>query len=625
MLLHVTRLPPLLVCIDSGKASASSWLLEAERRALHSLPRHLSPRRRFAWSRYVREMADTNKVEALIRELDAQREAYMNTFQQVHELLAQNLAATASSASPPRSGTPAPQDGISQRSRRSTIHSNAEKDTFRKTTTGLSTVITASSSKEDGSEDEDDQEIYVQNPLPARSFDEDGFRRHLRHYPWNTDDRKILEGVVGNPSRIGQRLIPNHKGPHADRSHYSHFQVYDVASDGSPLLVDKQGVENEFGRAMALWAAIREVNPSTRTRQAVGRITVICEPSPILFGAVHYTMQDIFDVDELFRNLVETSQSSASTARMFHDDERRQRSLVFSIEYFTLIGKDCEPMQWQLAANQEDRKPGHIAITRCSSVLALSLRGPQIKKIKNPARQKTREYGHVYDPFSPWEVLNLQCYPDWKASLDVHDSTKHYANGPEAFMNALLGELRDAERRFEDIYRRISARVTPPLDFMFDTEIRDRLLFEDDGYTMVRRYFWAHQTLGIMNESLKAMVDAYEDTFTDDVWEGRHKTLWPILDPDSQRSQHYKKKMAALRREFDIAIVNLRKVIAENNGRRREIIGLREELFSGTSIQESRKSVMATETTVQQGHNIKLLTLVSMCFLPLTFVTSVFG
>ena len=34
---------------------------------------------------------------------------------------------------------------------------------------------------------------------------------------------------------------------------------------------------------------------------------------------------------------------------------------------------------------------------------------------------------------------------------------------------------------------------------------------------------------------------------------------------------------------------------------------------------------MATETTVQQGHNIKLLTLVSIFFLPLTFVTSVFG
>lgn len=336
-------------------------------------------------------------------------------------------------------------------------------------------------------------------------------------------------------------------------------------------------------------------------------------------------MSGTFDVDELFQHLVEAGSSSASVSRMFHDNPRRQRSMVMNLEYFTLIGKDCEPMQWQIAAGAEDRKPGHIAITRCSSVIALSLHGAPIKKIKNPARQKIKEYGYVYDPFSPWEVLNIQCYPDWKASLDVHDSTKHYANGPEAFMNCLLGEYRDAERRFESIYKAISERVTPPLEFMFDSEIRDNLLFEDDSYTMVRRYFWAHQTLGIMNESIKAMIDAYEDTFTDDVWEGKHKTLWPMQDQGSQRSQHYKKKMTALKGEFDIAIANLRKVIAEIDARRKEIIGLRDELFSGTSIQESRKSVLATNITVQQGHNIKLLTLVSMCFLPLTFVTSVFG
>ncbi|KAK3052503.1 hypothetical protein LTR09_006357 [Extremus antarcticus] len=144
---------------------------------------------------------------------------------------------------------------------------------------------------------------------------------------------------------------------------------------------------------------------------------------------------------------------------------------------------------------------------------------------------------------------------------------------------------------------------------MFDAKIRDKLLFEDDNYTMARRYFWAHQTLGIMNESIKALVEAYDDRFTDDVWEGRHKTLWPLLDDTSNRNKHYRKKMAGLREEFNIMLGRLRKLIEENNDRRREIQDLREDLFTGTSIQESRKSVNATETTVQQGYNIKLLTM----------------
>lgn len=109
----------------------------------------------------------------------------------------------------------------------------------------------------------------------------------------------------------------------------------------------------------------------------------------------------------------------------------------------------------------------------------------------------------VYDPFSSWEVLNLQCYPDLRASLDVHDSTKHYINGPDAFMHTLLGEFRDAHRRFSAITKAISKRVRPSLEFMFDPVLRDRLLFEDNEYTMAKRYFWAHQTLGIVNDSIK--------------------------------------------------------------------------------------------------------------------------
>lgn len=77
--------------------------------------------------------------------------------------------------------------------------------------------------------------------------------------------------------------------------------------------------------------------------------------------------------------------------------------------------------------------------------------------------------------------------------MDVHDATKHYTNGPEAFLVTLLGEYKDAQKRFEHIYREISDLIMPPLEFMFDSEIRDRLLFEDKDFTFSRRYFWAYQ------------------------------------------------------------------------------------------------------------------------------------
>jgi len=83
--------------------------------------------------------------------------------------------------------------------------------------------------------------------------------------------------------------------------------------------------------------------------------------------------------------------------------------------------------------------------------------------------------------------------------------------------------------------------------------------------------------------------------------------------------------MSKLKKEFEAIIKDLYKLYEENDDRRKEIRTLRDQLFSGTSVQESRKSVELSTVTILQGHNIKLLTLVSIFFLPLTFVTSVFG
>ncbi|TKA71522.1 hypothetical protein B0A55_06115 [Friedmanniomyces simplex] len=545
-------------------------------------------------------MDNADLVNALLKQLDAQKDAYQETFRQVHELFAQNIAATVSPASKvPTTPSLPPQ------SPRQSVSGNTERaNRARKVSTGLATLTTSSESKRTGddSDADDDESLYVSGTLEPELYTEESLRKHLQSYKWNPYGAKILETVIDSPPRLLQTpLVTRRKGPVDDRSHLSHYQVFDVGPDGAPM------------------------NQPPKERLAVGRITILREPSPMLFGAVHHTLSKHFDVDELFRHLIDSEGSSANMHRAFEEDLRKQKSFVFNFEYFTIIGKGCKPMKWQLADRQEERSASHIPITRCSSVVALVLEGPAVKKVKNPSRQATNSHGFAYDPWSSWQVLNLQCYPDWHASLDVHDSTRHYVNGPEAFLATVLGELMDAQKRLEPVYQSITKLIMPPLDFMFDSAIRDKLLFEDKDFTYSRRYFWAYQTLGLMNDSIRAMIDAVEDTFTEQVWSGTHKTLWPLLEQDSARNVYFRKRMASLRGKFEIEIKNLRKQIDENDERRREIRGLREELFTGTSVQESRKSIENTEITIQQGHNIRLLTLVSIFFLPLTFVTSVFG
>lgn len=149
--------------------------------------------------------------------------------------------------------------------------------------------------------------------------------------------------------------------------------------------------------------------------------------------------------------------------RAYEEDVRKQKSFIFSFEYYTIIGNECEPMPWQQSDKERQDSDSHIPISRCSSIVALALIGDPFRKLKNHHRRAKTQYEHVYSPWSPWHVLNIQCYPDWKSTTDTHDSTKHYVNGPDAFLNTLLVEYRDAQKRFEEISKRVTKLVTPPV------------------------------------------------------------------------------------------------------------------------------------------------------------------
>ena len=411
---------------------------------------------------------------------------------------------------------------------------------------------------------------------------------------------------------------------HIDRCFLTYF--HPVGNDGAPLRI-MQTSKTPTSRALDIWNQIKSINAGSEDqRVAVGRVTIVREPSPLLFAALHYTMRDHFDMDEAFELLID-DKTTVLPHRPFDLDPSHRRTFLFSFEYFTIVGDECVPMKWQRADERADIgvMEGHVPISRCCSIVALWLGGEPVSKIRNRNRRISRKIGDVYDPFSPWHVLSVQAYPDWKSSVHSHDSTKHYVNGPEAFLITLRAEFKDAQKRLMEVYNRISDLVRSPPEFMFKQSIRDRLLFEDDDFTYIRRYFWAQQSLGIMNEDINEMISAYKRTFTDDVWNGSDKIIWPGDENQSSRYAHWRRRMAGLRRDIEHEIRGLEQIDQLNDEKIKEIKGLRDNLFSGTSVLESRRSVKQQAITVQQGRNIKLLTLVTIFFLPLTFVTSVFG
>lgn len=312
-------------------------------------------------------------------------------------------------------------------------------------------------------------------------------------------------------------------------------------------------------------------------------------------------------------------------------------------------------MPWQIAAkvNPKSAKSlDHFPISRCCSVLALSLSGEHISRLDNTNRGARVRKGYVYDPWAAWQVLNIQCHPDHRHTMKIeeHEGPHNYLNGPEAFLRVLLSEFRDAHKRFSAIHHRISEIVTPPVSLiiipslagpsveknfihkdvpecdptrqlllivnlqnhvLFNLNLRDQLIFDDEDFTYTRRYSWTYQMLDIIKIAILDITEAYRNTFSAEFWEGKHDALWPLLDQGSPRNKQWIHRMKELSSEFEESIRNLERLYEENDDLKKNVRSLKDQLFAGTSVMESRKSSDLAKVTILEGRNIKLLTMVS--------------
>lgn len=412
-------------------------------------------------------LSDTAKRE-LVQQLNADRDAYLSTFNRVHDTLIQSLAGNQSDSTTTIGPVPRPASASIQSSILPPLP--AAVANLRRPTGSLSLhqdveslpprSIFSSGTGDDDEESGDEGSFFVQQPLPRESSTEEALRLYLQQHDWDEHGKKILGPLFTKGWFLNRpHLFWNEKTSDKDAVLNEASQVYDVGEDGSALLF-RPSTKNV---TQAIWHRMSNINQDPTKRQAVGQIAIMREPSPILFGAVHHAMNSHFDMDEIFRVLSDDSPTRAYMRGCFNEDPRHQRSFVFALKYYTIVEHERKPADWQSADLELRSSETHIPISDCSAVVALSLSGKPVETVRSKSRRAAQKVGQIYDPFAPWRVLSIQCFPDWKHTVDAHESNRHYVNGPEAFLLTLLVEYRDAKKRFLEINKRIMALATPPV------------------------------------------------------------------------------------------------------------------------------------------------------------------
>ncbi|KAL4890130.1 hypothetical protein BDV59DRAFT_204722 [Aspergillus ambiguus] len=104
----------------------------------------------------------------------------------------------------------------------------------------------------------------------------------------------------------------------------------------------------------------------------------------------------------------------------------------------------------------------------------------------------------------PWQVLIFT------RSNRQQLSAPRVTNGVEAYFWAINNELIATRRSLREIIERISYIAIPDDEFLFNSDLRDSMLFEDEAFSKSRTYFWALQSLRILNDCITSIISSWQ-------------------------------------------------------------------------------------------------------------------
>ncbi|KAL2001264.1 hypothetical protein VTN02DRAFT_1971 [Thermoascus thermophilus] len=172
------------------------------------------------------------------------------------------------------------------------------------------------------------------------------------------------------------------------------------------------------------------------------------------------------------------------------------------------------------------------------------------------------------------------------------------------FLSWIMVTMHHVQLRWQIAIDAVDAQIDSPSQIIFSEENPD-LLSDDPQFSRSKTYFWALQAYKMFDDALSATINTW--------YEFRQNSL-PCLNDGRMSAEDWESST----RSIDAAIDKLNEKLLWVRKKSSEVRDLRDGLFGASSLFDSR-------TTVRQGDNIRLLTYITLLFLPLSFCTSIFG
>ncbi|KAF3481477.1 uncharacterized protein GIQ15_04236 [Arthroderma uncinatum] len=216
----------------------------------------------------------------------------------------------------------------------------------------------------------------------------------------------------------------------------------------------------------------------------------------------------------------------------------------------------------------------------------------------------------------------------------VNASKEKNVSSPQTLiLHFISGAFRDAADSWEEVARHITKILADDEDAALDADKHDRLLFDDNTFSRSRLYFWAVDIL-----------ETFQECIQDSLLQWDH--WWSAWEETLRDFEKYQIKRCATRRRTDLSgfpllsstiptintlptidgmlapseseIRRLNQLDAKFKGLLDRTQKLRDGLFSASSVIESRA---ATDL----GQNVKLLTYVSIFYMPIAVSAAIWS